>query len=88
MINGDGRECWGAGAELGEDEVRQWVSGLKIWMKPRLSPTKGESEDRTRTHHSLPQDQALRGVSVDLQLNGLWRVIGTKKKTKKKTSMN
>lgn len=37
-----------------------------------------KSEDRTRTHHSLPQDQALRGASVDLQLDGLWRVMGTK----------
>lgn len=55
-------------------------------MKPRLSPTEGESEDGIRTHHSLPQDQALRGVSVDLQLNGLRRVIGTK--TNKKKNIN
>lgn len=36
-----------------------------------------QSRIRTRTHHSLPQDQALRGAGVDLQLNGLWRVMGT-----------
>lgn len=39
---------------------------------------------RRRTHHSLPQDQALRGVGVDLELDGLGRIEGTRKETRMK----
>lgn len=60
--------------ELGEDEVRLWVSGLKMWMKAGLGL---QGEDSRRTHHSLPQDQTLRGVGVDLKLDGLGGVEGT-----------
>lgn len=36
------------------------------------------NKTRTWTYHSLPQDQTLRGAGVDLQFDGLWRVMGTK----------
>lgn len=51
---------------------------FKIWIKPQLSPIIDKSPDRTRTYHSLPQDQALSGASVDLQFDGLRRVMGTR----------
>lgn len=41
-------------------------SASRLVLKPY------ESEERTPTYHSLPQDEALRGASVDLQLNGFW----------------
>lgn len=45
-----------------------------MWMKAGLGL---QGEDRRRTHHSLPQDQTLGGVGVDLKLDGLGGVKGT-----------
>lgn len=41
-----------------------------------IAPGVHEYGGQVRTYHSLPQDQALFGVGVDLdfQLNGLWSV--------------
>lgn len=52
-----------------------------MWIKPCLSKIR-KSEGTPRTHHSLPQDQALRGACVDLQFDRLWRVLAAETEKK------
>lgn len=55
-------------------------------MLQSYSSVLSQDQDGAWTYHSLPQDQALRGAGVDLQFDGLWRVLRTKTDKKEQQS--